>query len=373
MRRLLILLPALFTACSEPAGPIGAGSPAGPRAQQPQAVDHDFGVIPHGESRSHDYEIDTSGYDARFVPLRVQLDCSCGRGQIVLRAADGSERFVDGSPQTANAQQPGETLIARVVIDTLLKDPVDLPSTNARGYLVLQPTDDRTGLRRVHWPLLLRFGIDSPVEVKPFSAVEFGKVPQSAAPEALLLLSGDDNHQKVRFGPAHSSDAAITAVVEQDGDATHLRVRCRPGAEGNYRAVIGVDTDMANGYRVNLSVTWKVVPDLELYPLRKLSFRARFARAQTEAEASSQYLQVVDHDRSRGAEFEVRQIVGDDGRDVTASFAVRFEPLRDRPRHHRVFVRYLGGLESEFRGRIVLTKGGDAGPFLPIPLVVFAI
>ena len=39
----------------------------------------------------------------------------------------------------------------------------------------------------------------------------------------------------------------------------------------------------------------------------------------------------------------------------------------------RMTVRYRGGLERNFRGRVVLTVGGDDGPFLPVSLVVFAI
>jgi CubicO group peptidase (beta-lactamase class C family) len=40
-------------------------------------------------------------------------------------------------------------------------------------------------------------------------------------------------------------------------------------------------------------------------------------------------------------------------------------------RQQRLMVRYVGGLTAAFRGKIVLTKAGEDGPFLPIDLAVF--
>jgi len=364
--RCLPLLVLAVAACGDPQAPPD-------RKPEPTALLHDFGIIPHGESRTHDYAIDVEPYGVQLIPLRVQLDCSCGHAQIILRAADGSERTVDGRPFADNAIQPGETLIARVTVDTITKDPVDLPPSTSRGYVVLQPADDRSGLRRINWPLLVHFGIDSPVEVKPFEAINFEKVPQSRTPTRILTLRGDERHRGMKFGPVTCTDPAIEATLEQTGDHTHLRVRCRPDEQGNRRAALSVGTDREDGYRVNLSVTWKVVPDLEAYPMAKLSFRTQLDREQTVEQSSSQYLQVADHDLSRDVEFAVHEIVWDDGRDAASHFEVTFAPIADRPRHRRMFVRYLGGLDKPFRGRIQLTTNGDDGPFLPISLVALAI
>jgi len=344
------------------------------RPQQPPAVDRDFGIIAHGESETRDYELDVASLSGGpYVPLRAQLDCSCGHATLVLRAADGTERTVDGRPNADNAARPGETLIVRVVVNTLTKDPVDLPKTTSRGYVVLQPTDDGTGLRRVTWPILVRFGIDCPVVVSPFAAIDFGAVAQSARPEMVLSLRGDADHPDVKFRQVASSHSAIEVALEQDEGVTRLRVRCLPGEHGNGRAVVAVSTDLASGYRVNLGVTWKVVNDLVASPMNKLAFRTKLGGAQTEAESSSQYLLVTNHDVSKSEEFTVHEIVGADGNDASSSFGVRFEAAPGRPRQKRMFVRYLGGLDATFRGRLVLTVDGEAGPFLPIQLVVFPI
>ena len=60
------------------------------------AMDHDFGVVPHGSRRSHEFELDLDLLGQPFVPLRVHLECSCGTADLRYRDADGNERFPDG-------------------------------------------------------------------------------------------------------------------------------------------------------------------------------------------------------------------------------------------------------------------------------------
>jgi len=369
MRSLCVpALAALLTCC-------GGSSPTPPMPKPPvqlPAIEHDFGVIPHGQSSSHDFVLDTKLLGGPCVPLRVHLDCSCGRGQLVLRHSNGTERLLDGSPLPGNAPTADETLIARVLIDTLTKDPIDLKKTVSHGFVVLQPTNDRDGTGRRNWPLLLRFGIECPVLLQPFAALDFGSVPASAEPAILTTLSGDEHHLGVKFGAAESSHPAITVTLEPQGDKVLVRTRCKPGEPGNHGAIIRIGTDLPSGYKVHLDVKWKAVPDLVATPTAKLSFRADLGREQRPEEATSQYLLVTDHDVRRKPEFTVHEIVSDDGRDATSSFAITLQPVPSQSRQHRLFVRYLGGQQNGFRGRLVLTKDGAAGPFLPIELVVFA-
>jgi hypothetical protein len=358
---------ALLVACC--GGPEPAPAPAAP-PQQPAPVEHDFGVIPHGQVRQHDFVIDTRGYPSAMVPLRIQLDCACGRGQIILRAPDGSERLVDGSPWAHNAQRTDEQLVARIFVETITKDPIDLPPTVSKGHVVLQPADDGTGTRRVFAPFLLRFGIDCPVLVRPFAAIDFGKIALSAQKHVDLTLGGDEHHAAPVFGAVSSSHPAIAGELTPAADGARLRVCCRPGELGSHRGYVSVATNLPDDYKVNIGVTWKVVPDLEAYPVDKLSFFAPLDREQTAAEAGAQYLQVVNHGAG-SPEFVVREVVGDDGRDAAANFAIRFEPIDGQPRHHRMFVRYRGGLAGPFRGRIVLSPS-DGEMRLPIALVLLS-
>lgn len=372
-----LVLFGLFAGCGGEPTPAPAGAPAGRSGQpvqpvQPAAVEHDFGVIPHGEKRTHDYVLDVRSLGVDCVPLRAQLDCSCGRAVVLLRHRDGTERAVDGSPASPNAPTADETVVVRVTVDTVTKDAVDLPKTVSRGYVVLQPLRDRDGTQRVQWPLIVRFGIDSPVVLQPFAALDFGRVPLSSTPEILTTLRGDERHPAAKFGPVRCSEAAITATLEPGDGHTVLRARCRPGEAGNHRAVLQVDSDLPGGYQVNLGVQWKVVPDVEAIPMAKLSLRADLQREQPAEAASGQFLVVVDHDPARGPEFVVHEIVGDDGRDARSSFAVTFTPVPQQPTQHRLFVRYLGGQPTGFRGRLVLAKPGGQGPFLSIELVLFA-
>lgn len=352
-------------ACGGPATP-------GPDASRPTPppLEHDFGVIPHGESRQHDFELDLSLLGSGWIPLHVQLDCSCGRGQLLLRGPDGAERALDGRPVADNVPTDADRTIARIVIDTADREAIDLAHTASHGYVVLQPVDDRTGAGRVRWPLLLRFGVDAPVELQPFAALDFGRVPNCRPGELVTSLRGDGNHRTLTFGRAAVSDPALEATLEPAADRVDLRVRCIPGDLGNHRAVVSVETDLP-GYVVHLPVTWKVVPALEATPMAKISFRADLRREQTDDEGSGQFVLVVDHDASRPPEFVVRALVDGDGHDASSSFVVTLTPVPGQLRQQRLHVRYRGGRPDGFRGRVVLGKAGMDEPMLVIDLVAF--
>lgn len=362
---------ALLAACSR--------TDAAPRPQEPlPALEHDFGTVPHGSSPHHDFVLDLDRLDGNYAPLRAWLDCSCGRATLLWQGKDGSERAADGSPTATNTRQPGERLVARVVLDTITKDAIDIPHTSSRGHVMLQPLDARQAAGRVEWPLLVRYGIDAPVVVKPFAALDFERVPQSAQPELLTTLRGDENHPNVEFGPVECSDPALTGTLEPgpDGTSVVLRVRCRPGEPGSFRAIVRVGTNLPNDYAVHFATTWKVVPDLQAIPVAKLSFHAPADRAQTEAEAQDQFVVLVDHDRRRPAEFALHSIVADDGTDHRERFAVAFNPIGGQDRRCRLQVRCLGGLPQGFRGQLVVRAAdaptaGSTPQLLAIELVTF--
>ncbi len=371
-RFLVPLVLALLAGC----GPERAAPSPGAALQQPgpTALLHDFGVLPHGEARQHDFVFDLDRLarpDTRYVPLRAHIECSCGRTQMIVRGADGREREVDGRPDPTNAPGPGETLLVRLFLDTITKPAVDLPPATSRGHLLLQPVGDRDGSRRVTWPFVVQFAIDAPVVLHPLAELDFGSVPESHRPTLATTLRGDERHRDVRFGAITCTSPDVQATLTPEGDGFVLRATCTPREPGNQRAVLQIATDLPTGYSVNLGVTWKVVPDLQAAPLPKVSFRADMTRPQTEDECRSQYVLVVDHDPARPPEFVVREITADDGRDALAHFAATLAPVPGSSRQQRLFVRYLGGLSGTFRGRIVLGKAGSTAPTLPIELAVF--
>jgi hypothetical protein len=375
MRVRFATLPFLLAACSGDHHVPNAPPPA-PAAQDPAAtrppllLEHDFGVIPHGEKRVHEWPLDLSKLPEPSVPLRVHISCSCGHADLRLRKPDGTERFVDISGLPRNLPQGDETLFLHVEIDSTDREALDIPHTKSDGYVVLQPLTDDNGSQRFQWPFSVRFGVDSPVTLTPFAAIDFANVPLSQTPELVTGLAGDEGHPGVTFGTVTSTDPAITASLATKDGLSVLRVRCQPGEPGNHRAALSIATSLP-GYTLRVPVTWKVVPDLQATPMRKVSVSAPLAGAQTVEEAShrGQYVLVIDHDPRRSAEFAVHRIVGDDGRDLAPHFRVHFQPIPEQPRQHRLLVCYQGGLATGIRGEIVLTKAGDAGPFLPIELV----
>ena len=338
--------------------------------QPPLTLDHDFGVVPHGERRQHEFPIDLQQLGGNLVPLRVHLDCSCGYAEILYRQPDGTERVCDGTPGAAGLPADDEQVFARVVLDTAKREPADLTGAVSRGFVVLQPADDRTGMQRVRLALVIRFGVDSPVTLKPFAELDFGRVAESSHGLVLTTLAGDQRHADMTFANARCDHPDVSVELEATDGALRLRARCRPGQRGNHRATVTIDTNL-DGYTVKLATRWKVVPDLEASPLDKISFRCDLKQAQTERDAQRQFVLVTDHNTSRSPEFAVHAIVDSDGNDATSHFATKFSPITGRDRQQRLHVHYRGGLQRSFRGKIVLTKDGADGPFLPIQLVVF--
>jgi hypothetical protein len=227
-----------------------------------------------------------------------------------------------------------------------------------------------TGLQRVQWPFLIHFGIDAPVDLRPFAALDFGRVAGSQTASVLTTLAGDQNHPDLRFLDVTSSDPYLDVELEPADGHTVLRARCRPGEPGNYRAIVSVGTSLP-GYRIDLAATWKVVPDLEATPLDRIAFRARLDEAQEQGFERRQFVLVTDHDSRRSPEFSVHRVVDLADHDASSHFAITIEPVPGNDRQQRLMVRYLGGLSAAFRGKIVLTKDGQGGPFLPIDVAVF--
>ncbi|MFT4513734.1 MAG: hypothetical protein ACI89X_001111 [Planctomycetota bacterium] len=392
----LVALPFLLTSCSEPVA--GSGSRGAATSTDPSApaisdkvgskekarliLDHDFGIVPHGEQREHEFDLDLSQLLEPHVPLRVHLECSCGKAVIRMRKPDGTERGIDGSGYPHNLPQEDEKVIMRITLDTRKKEAVDLPKAVSRGYILLQALNDTTGMARIRWSFIVRFGIDAPVVLHPFAALDFGSIAQSRTGRMLTTLRGDDNHPNVKFTSVETSDPDIEATLEVDEDHVVLRANCTPGETGNHRALVLVRTDIPD-YTVALNVFWKVVPDLEASPINKVSISAHIDKQQPESAMKLQSVLVTDHNRLRSPEFVLGKIVGNDGRDVTSLFAVTLTPVPNKERQQRMEVRYLGGLLNgkpaeptySFRGKIVLTKKGNgpagSAPTLPIELVVF--
>lgn len=360
----------LLTACGDRSAATAKATTTPPAGTGSLQFEHDFGVIPHGQRRQHEFVVDLQQLGDPYVPMRVHLDCSCGHAELRLRKADGSEREVIPSGMPSNLPAADERLVMVVTLETSKREAIDLPSTTSRGYLLLQHLQDEAGMSRIQLPVVLHFGVDAPVELRPFASLDFGKVPLSRTPEVLTSVRGDAGHPQVRAIAVHSPDPEITATLEPAADHVLLRARCTPRIPGNHRTTLTVTTDLPD-YRFDIPVTWKVVSDLEATPMPKISFRARLDRAQRDDEATGQFVLIADHDLRRKPEFAVHRIVTDEGRDVAASFAVTFVPLPNDPRQHRLHVRYLGGLTAGMRGQLELTKDADRGPFLPIELVVF--
>lgn len=388
MRPLLSLLTLLaLCACGQPGGTAnshGADPGAPPEGNRPGlatetrkielALDHDFGILAHGEQRTHEFEVDLGLLGEPFVPLRVHLECSCGRADLRYRNEQGQERFLDGTAFPRNLPAQGEKAYLHIELDTRKKEAVDLPKTTSRGYILLQQVEDPNGMGRIRWPFVIRFGIDAPVELRPFAALDFGTVAQSSVGELVTTLRGDDNHKDLAFLEARATDGDLQVTLEPKDGYTQLRARVVPNQLGNHRAAVAVKTSDPD-YQVGMVATWKVVPDLEASPMNKITFSTDLGKEQGERALLRQFVLVTDHAANRNPEFVVVEIVAADGSDASSHFEAKLTPVPTAGRKQRLQVRYLGGLEAAFRGKIVLGKPGETtvvgAPRLPIDLAVF--
>jgi hypothetical protein len=363
---------ALVAACADDKPP-----PAAP--QDPTPPFHDFGTIPHGEARTHDFVIDTRALGEDFVCLGVKMECSCGRNQMLLRDRDGKERAITGQPLAEYAARAGEVLVIRVFVDSLQREAVDFGPVPAHAVAILQSVQNPDASKRRHVRMDFRYAVDSPVKLHPFAILDFETVPESATRELLTTLRSDIAGRRIRFGPATSSDARVAVELADEGELTTLRARFQPtaGQLGPCRVLVTVATDLPSGYAVRLAAVGKVVPDLEVSPYHKISLRCDLGRPQRQEEAQSQYVVLRDHDVRRTPEFIVRRIVDESGQDASKHFEANLTPIAGDLRGYRLTVRYLGGLAQGdpkrpgFRGEVVLAKDPEQGPCLPIELVAF--
>jgi hypothetical protein len=371
-RAALLLLAA--AACSK--GPQNPARPNQP-PNQPPALSFDFGVIPHGKARDHEFVLDTrKALGGDYVAIGVTSDCTCSRSELFLRDGAGHVRPIDLRPLPANAPKEGEVLVVHTQIDTAQKEPVDIGPVDSGAAVVLQPVASSDPYARVKWPLLIRYSVDSPVRVKPFAVLDFQSVPRSRKPALECVLLSDIKGRPIRFGPVHCDDPRFQCTIEPVDDFARLCVVFTPGADAPkepFRQLVTIDTDLDDGYRVKLAAVGAVVDDFEAVPTDVLSFRADLRHEQPREKATSQFLRVVDHDESRPAEFQVARFVDDAGHDASKHFEVRFEPIVGDERSRKLFVRCLGGIEApDFHAELVLAKDPIHGPFFPIRVVALA-
>ena len=345
---------------------LGCGAETGPVAE-PAVLHHDFGTIPHGELRTHEFRIDLDPELGPLVPITYRGDCTCTTFQLVLRGPDGTERIATGYRVPRFAVGPDEELLLRLTVDTNRKEPVDMPPLTVAGNLILQAPTGATP------PVVVRvdltYAIDAPVRIEPSAHIEFPAMPRGRA-HTIPTRIYSDRDPPLRLGPVHSSDPRLQGrVVGADGYAL-LETTLTTGPDEparNLRATLIVDTDL-DGYRLEIPVSGQILPDIEVVPMNKISL-GRFDFDQPGAEG---FVTLTDHVRDRDPGFRLHAVRDDAGADASRHFAVRLEPIAGAERDTRVWVEYRGGLTGPFfRGEIVLSKAPDQGPFIPIELVAF--
>ena len=342
----------------------GGEDPAGPRG--PLVLRHAFGLIPHGQKPTHDFLLELPRSLGPLVPLNYLGDCTCSSHQLLIRGRDGLERVAPGYRLPQYAVGPEEQLLLRLTIDSSQKEAVDMEPITSRGTVTLQ---DPGGHRPpVHVAVLFTYGIDSPVRLVPASHMDFGSLPRGRKLTIPMELHSDVD-RPIRFGPVHSTDERLAAVLSDDG-ITLLETTFTANLSddpGTFHAVVTVETDL-EGYRLQIPASGRVIPDITVEPMNKISL-GRFDFSEPGAE---HFVTVTDHIRSRDPGFAVHSLLDANGTDATQYFAVYVEPKDGDPHVAEVRIEYTGGLKPpQFRGELILAKDLEKGPFISIEVVAF--
>ncbi len=349
------------------AGGCGGDPASSDAGSAPAPAEHDFGTIPHGHSREHVFELDIPGGGAGWVPTVFQTQCSCGRDKLMIRRASGTVEEVDSLAYELRTLQKNDVLLLSLTIDTTVKEPIDQPSVTKHGNVVLRDAEDTKA--QMMLPVVFRYAIDAAIQVLPVAHVDFGALPYSRTYEQTLELVPDRVDPPVIFGPVEVTDPRLTAKLRDEDGLTVLDIGFDPSKQqlrGSVRLAVIVHTDL-DDYAVEIPVSGQVIADIVVEPFARISF-GRFDLA-TELE---RYVNVTDHNLERDPGFVVASVLDSRGQSLAEHFEVRLEPIQGDERATRVFMRYLGKLQSKsFRGVLRLKKPQGDGPDTDIEFVGF--
>ena len=338
--------------------------PAEPRSSGNAPKIHDFGMIPHGQIAEATFEIPLSN-SIPVIPFRYEKSCSCGTESFLVQSDDGQVRTRSPEDQPL-VVHPGEKLRMKLQIDTSLKEAADQEKTTIHGSVILH--DAETQMRKIIIPVSFIYGINSPIEVKPSAHVDFGNLPRSARFPQVLELHRDD--ENVRFLSVETSDPRLKATLSQEDKLSLLHVEFIGGNKqplGPVYEMVKIKTTAPNDYTLIIPVTGLVVPNVIVEPMNLIGFnKIPFDKP------AEKFLIVTDHNRSRDPAMQVLDILDSEGSPLNEHFEVRLEALEGAPRSTRMFLRYLGTLQTRsFRGKIRLCKTSDPTELASIDFVGF--
>lgn len=319
---------------------------------EPPRLEHDFGVIPHGHTRSHTFALSVPGGAVGYSPVGYNSGCSCGSANFQARNQDGDVRDLTGLPFEQQRIREGEELLLEITINTNLKEAADLPTVTTSAIAHVQNV--HAPGPRIPLPIVFHFAIDAPIAVLPTAHVNFGALARSRPYSQTLRLRPDPG-TSVEFGPVDTTDPRLTAVLTHDSGKHLLDLRFEPGAAaqtGPVLMAVQVKTDLEGGYLLEIPVSGEIIPDIVVEPYPRIGF-GRLDLA-TSAE---HFVQIYDHDLAREPGFVVHSLTDAKGNSLADHFECRMEPLPGNPRGTRVFLRYLGRMKANgFRGILHLTK-----------------
>ncbi len=359
MRQLSLFLgflsPAMFL-CSTACGPgTAAKSPLRTPWLAVSEMVHDFGEIPHGQSRTHQFTIDNRGPQrVRLTGIRNQCTCAITKvrllrdGQPIDRPVYNPPRQVDGGFLMATLE-PGERLAFEVKVDTRLRPPRD-HKEQALSQLHFEPAEEAGVLT-----LAYRFTIRSRVRI-------ISDLAPSMNPTIDLgdFSKDQEVYSVLELAPLKEPFHLLSVTGDGDGVVLEKRepknkggyrygIRVAPrGKAGPFDRLLGFKTDIDHGYLLQIQLVGNALPNLQVTPHGRLDFGRFDWRQPTERFVTIVY---------RRPRFDPKLAVDSvdvhtrDGRDVSSLFEATIDG--GGARRWTLSLKYKGGLKGKgFEGSV---------------------
>jgi hypothetical protein len=328
-----------------------------------EALEFDFGVIPHGEVREHTFTLTRPGGLVGCTPLTFRSGCSCGNARFSLQRGEQT-LALENLAYDQRTIQPGDRLLLTLAIDTRRAEAVDKTKITTNGAAILDHES-----HRIELPVVFHYSVHTPVAVRPVAHLDLGSMLRRGTYTRELQLQPDD--ASTSLGPVETSDARLTAELHPGAEATRLMVTFTPGKDadpGPLQMGIAVHTDRADGYVLRIPVSGIVSPDITVEPQAHISF----GRIDLSGPAD-RFVNVFDHDPDRDPAFVVESIIDASGRSLAEHFDVVLDPVDGDASCTRLTLHYRGSLPPpSFRGVIRLAKPGPSDPRTEITFVGFS-
>lgn len=250
---------------------------------------HDFGEIPHGESREHRFWVENrSSQRIRLTGIRSQCSCAVVEPRVLAGGVTVDDRPMHNPPKFVQGGylmtwlEPGERLELTVRIDTKLRPPVDHVEPSL-SELHFEPQEVGKILFTYRFKIRARVWLFGELATKLTPVIDLGQYSKYQEVFSVFEVAPRDGNDFRVLGIEGTDDRLILErrKAKHAGGYRWL-VRLRPnGLPGPFERQLKFKTDLPGNYELPIAVSGNAVPSLQIFPFARLDFnRIDFTKPQ---------------------------------------------------------------------------------------------